>query len=133
MRLCGVFYLRFTLISRIDLKIIAVLGVDKTSSIYLNFELNVTAKDFSFSCRSFRKNFVSYDRLVEDAYSSMAPGPTFSFIEGPCCPSLDFIFASWIIIVNFAIRYMNKIKFKKTTQKTGPSTKGHNSYPLEFH
>jgi hypothetical protein len=32
-------------------------------------------------------------RSVEDAYSSAAPDPTFSFVGCPCCPTLDFAFA----------------------------------------
>jgi hypothetical protein len=30
------------------------------------------------------------DRSAEYAYSSMAPDPTFAFVGGPCCPTLDF-------------------------------------------
>ena len=33
------------------------------------------------------------DRSAEDAYSSAAPDPTFAFVEGPCCPTLDFVIA----------------------------------------
>jgi hypothetical protein len=33
------------------------------------------------------------DRSAEDAYSSMAPDPTFIFFGGPCCLTLDFVFA----------------------------------------
>ena len=52
------------------------------------------------------------DRSADDAYSSMAPGPTFAFVGGPCCPTLDFVIAFWIMIyvlhiVNFAILYTN--------------------------
>jgi hypothetical protein len=35
---------------------------------------------------------------TEDAYSSMAPDPAFAFAVSPCCPTLDFVFAFWIII-----------------------------------
>ena len=31
------------------------------------------------------------DWSAEDAYSSMAPDPAFAFVEGPCCPTLDFV------------------------------------------
>jgi hypothetical protein len=36
------------------------------------------------------------DQSAEDAYSSMAPDPTFAFVEGPCCPTLDFVIAFWL-------------------------------------
>ena len=50
------------------------------------------------------------DRSTEDAYSSMAPDPTFAFVGGPFCPTLDLVIAFWIMIyvlhiVNFAILY----------------------------
>ena len=32
------------------------------------------------------------DRSAEDAYSSMAPDPTFGFVGGPCCPTLDVVY-----------------------------------------
>jgi hypothetical protein len=38
------------------------------------------------------------DRSAEDAYSSMALDPTFAFVEGPCCPTLNFVFSFWIMI-----------------------------------
>jgi hypothetical protein len=42
----------------------------------------------------------------------MAPDPTFAFVGGPWCPTLDFVIAFWIMIyvshiVNFAILYHN--------------------------
>jgi hypothetical protein len=37
-------------------------------------------------------------RSAEDAYSSEVPDPTFAFAGGPFCPTLDFVFAFWIII-----------------------------------
>jgi hypothetical protein len=40
----------------------------------------------------------SCDRSAEDAYSSMAPDPTFAFVGGPCCLTLDFVFAFWFMI-----------------------------------
>jgi hypothetical protein len=49
------------------------------------------------------------DWSAKDAYSSIAPEPTFAFIGGPCCFTLDFVFALWImimfdtLIVDFAI------------------------------
>jgi hypothetical protein len=39
------------------------------------------------------------DRSAEDAHSSAAPDPTFAFVGGPCCPTLDFVIAFWITIV----------------------------------
>jgi hypothetical protein len=30
------------------------------------------------------------DQSAEDAYSSMAPDPTFTFVGGLCCSTLDF-------------------------------------------
>jgi uncharacterized membrane protein len=41
----------------------------------------------------------------------MAPDPTFAFVGGPWCPTLDFAIAFWIMIyvshiVNFAILYV---------------------------
>jgi hypothetical protein len=43
-------------------------------------------------------------------YSSMAPDPTFPFVGGPLCPTLDFVIAFWIMIyvshiVNFTFLY----------------------------
>jgi hypothetical protein len=38
------------------------------------------------------------DRSAEDAYSSVAPDPTFAFVGGPCCSILDFVIAFWIMI-----------------------------------
>jgi hypothetical protein len=38
------------------------------------------------------------DLSAEDAYSSMAPDTTFAFVGGPCCLTLDFVFALWIMI-----------------------------------
>jgi hypothetical protein len=35
------------------------------------------------------------DRLAEDAYSSKAPDPTFAFVGGPCCPTLDFCLSDY--------------------------------------
>ena len=40
----------------------------------------------------------------------MAPDPTFAFVGGPCCPTLDLVIAIWIMIyvlhiVTFAILY----------------------------
>jgi hypothetical protein len=40
----------------------------------------------------------------------MAPDPTFAFVGGPWCPTLDFVIAFWIMIyvshiVNFTILY----------------------------
>jgi hypothetical protein len=42
-------------------------------------------------------------RLAEDAYSSMAPDPTFAFVRCVCCLTLDFVFALWIIITFYTL------------------------------
>jgi hypothetical protein len=52
------------------------------------------------------------DQSAEDAYSSMVPDPTFAFVGGPWCPTLDFVIAFWIMIylshiVHFAILYLD--------------------------
>jgi hypothetical protein len=52
------------------------------------------------------------DRSAEDAYSSMALDPTFAFVGGLWCPTLDFVIAFWIMIyvshiVNFTILYVS--------------------------
>jgi hypothetical protein len=48
------------------------------------------------------------DQSAEDAYSSTAPDPTFAFVGGSCCPTLDFVidFGYVLLIVNFAILYL---------------------------
>jgi hypothetical protein len=43
------------------------------------------------------------DRSAEDAYSSAAPYPTFAFFGGPCCPTLDFVIAFWIMIAIYTL------------------------------
>jgi hypothetical protein len=43
------------------------------------------------------------DRSAEDAYSSVAPDPTFAFVGGPCCPTLDFVIAFWITIAFYTL------------------------------
>jgi hypothetical protein len=43
------------------------------------------------------------DRSAEDAYSSQAPDPTFAFVGGPCWPTLDFVTASWIMIIFYTM------------------------------
>jgi hypothetical protein len=43
------------------------------------------------------------DRSEEDAYSSAAPDPTFAFVGGLCCPTLDFVFAFWIMITFYTL------------------------------
>jgi hypothetical protein len=85
-------------------------------SMYLIWALILTA-DFSvymarlteFDCGLFRSlnldtlNLTAYiwfwngaygrcDRSVGDADSSMAHDPTFAFVGGPCCPTLDFVY-----------------------------------------
>ena len=44
----------------------------------------------------------------------MAPDPTFAFVGGPSCPTLDLVIAFWIMIyvlhiVNFAILYLKNL------------------------
>jgi hypothetical protein len=43
------------------------------------------------------------DRSADDAYSSMTPDPTFAFFGGPCCLTLDFLFAIWIMITFYTL------------------------------
>jgi hypothetical protein len=43
------------------------------------------------------------DRSAEDAYSSVTPDPTFAFVGGPCCPTLDFVFAFCITITFYTL------------------------------
>jgi hypothetical protein len=43
------------------------------------------------------------DRSAKDAYSSAAPDPTFTFVGGPCCPTLDFIIAFRIMITFYIL------------------------------
>jgi hypothetical protein len=38
------------------------------------------------------------DRSAEDVYSPDSPYPTIAFVEGPCLPTLDFVFVFWIMI-----------------------------------
>jgi hypothetical protein len=43
------------------------------------------------------------DRSVEDAYSSAAPDPTFAFVGGPCCLTLDFVIAFWTMVTFYKL------------------------------
>jgi hypothetical protein len=50
----------------------------------------------------------------------MAPDPISAFVWSPCCPTLDFVFAFWIMItfntlLTFAIRNLCLIKFERYT------------------
>jgi hypothetical protein len=38
------------------------------------------------------------DRSTEDAYSEMAPDPTFASVRGPYCPTLDYLYVFMIMI-----------------------------------
>jgi hypothetical protein len=38
------------------------------------------------------------DQSAGDAHSFATPDPAFAFVGGPCCPSLDFVIAFWIMI-----------------------------------
>jgi hypothetical protein len=43
------------------------------------------------------------DWSAGDAHSSAAPDPTFAFVGGPCCPTLDFVIAFWIMITFYTL------------------------------
>jgi hypothetical protein len=43
------------------------------------------------------------DRSAEDAYSSTAADPTFAFVGGPCCLTLDFVIAFWIMVTFYTL------------------------------
>jgi hypothetical protein len=43
------------------------------------------------------------ERSAEDAYPSEAPDPTFAFVGGLCCPTLDFVIAFWIMITFYTL------------------------------
>jgi hypothetical protein len=43
------------------------------------------------------------DRSAEDAFSFATPDPTFAFVGGPCCPTLDFVIAFWIMIALYTL------------------------------
>ena len=45
----------------------------------------------------------SYDRSAGDAHSSAAPDPAFAFVGGPCCPTLEFVIAFWIMITFYTL------------------------------
>jgi hypothetical protein len=49
--------------------------------------------------------------LSRGCFILRVPDPTFAFVGGPCCPTLDFVIVVWIMItcyiVNFAILYCN--------------------------
>jgi hypothetical protein len=43
-------------------------------------------------------------QISKDAYSSIAPDPTFAFVGGlPRCPTLDFVIAFWIVITFYSL------------------------------
>jgi hypothetical protein len=44
-----------------------------------------------------------HNRSAEDAYSSVAPDPTFAFVGVPCCTTLDFVIAFWITIAFYTL------------------------------
>jgi hypothetical protein len=48
------------------------------------------------------------DRSAEDACSSMAPDSTFAFIGDACCPTLDLVFALWIMNCSLRCSKPNK-------------------------
>jgi hypothetical protein len=43
------------------------------------------------------------NRSAEVAYSSLAPDSTFAFVGGPCCLTLDFVFALWFMITFYTL------------------------------
>jgi FtsH-binding integral membrane protein len=43
------------------------------------------------------------DRSAEDAFSSKAPDPIVAFVGVPCCPTLDFVIAFWIVITFYTL------------------------------
>jgi hypothetical protein len=43
------------------------------------------------------------DRSAEDAYSSAAPDPTFTFVGDPCCSTLNFVITFWIMITFYTL------------------------------
>jgi hypothetical protein len=43
------------------------------------------------------------DRSAEDAHSFATPDPTFAFVGGPCCPTLDFAIAFWIMTAFYTL------------------------------
>jgi hypothetical protein len=43
------------------------------------------------------------DRSAENAYFSAALDPTFAFVGRLCCPTLDFVFAVWIMITFYTM------------------------------
>ena len=65
----------------------------KTNSIILGMNKNV-CNGLTFRLRAHG----GCDRSAEDAYSSMALNPALVFVEGPCCPTLDFVCVFWTMI-----------------------------------
>jgi hypothetical protein len=50
---------------------------------------------------TFRKFYDRYTMIIKItnfhwAICCPAPDPTFAFVEGPCCPTLDFVIAFWL-------------------------------------
>jgi hypothetical protein len=43
------------------------------------------------------------DMSAEDVYIFVAPDPTFAFVVGPCCPTLDFVIVFWIMITFYTL------------------------------
>jgi hypothetical protein len=43
------------------------------------------------------------DRSAEDAYSFATPDPTFAFVGGPFCLTLDFVIAFWTMVTFYAL------------------------------
>jgi hypothetical protein len=60
---------------------------------FFNSQAEVTVLQFRLTAQG------GCDRSAEDTYSSLASDPTFSFVEGPCYNTLDFVFAFWIVIM----------------------------------
>jgi hypothetical protein len=57
-------------------------------------------------------------KTATDAYSFATPDPTFAFVGGQYCPTLDFVTAFFdydcILHINFAILYVGKNKRPKS-------------------
>jgi hypothetical protein len=41
--------------------------------------------------------------IIENVYNFTTPDPTFAFVGGPYCPTLDFVIAFWIMIAFYTL------------------------------
>jgi hypothetical protein len=67
------------------------------------------------------------DWSAEDAYSTAAPDPTFAFVEGLCCPALEFLFAFWIMITYYTMLTSLFCMQKHLHEKNNPLAVAFNS------